>query len=90
MGYMGKYNHRYPQFMKSHDSNAPNPSRSSAGKLEANFSSDACAGSKCSASEVMFRMLQEAWLKMPQIFFWSQMFPDCFSLRQFEKLKHEV
>ena len=39
---------------------------SSAGKLEASFSREACAASRCSASEVMFRMVQEALLKMPQ------------------------
>lgn len=43
------------------------PSRSSTGKLDANFSREAWAGSKCSASEVMFRMVQDALLKMPQI-----------------------
>lgn len=43
------------------------PSCSSSGKLDANFSREAWAGSKCSASEVMFRMVQDALLKMPQI-----------------------
>mmetsp|Transcript_20996 Transcript_20996/g.35051 ORF Transcript_20996/g.35051 Transcript_20996/m.35051 type:complete len:232 (-) Transcript_20996:2050-2745(-) len=45
-------------------SKSTGPLDSSAGKLDANFSREAWAGSKCSASEVMFRMLQDALLKM--------------------------
>ena len=40
-------------------------SHSSAGRWDANFSKDACAASKYSASLVMFRMVQDALLKIP-------------------------